>query len=374
MKHRYWLYRRGSTFYLQNVETGKRESLHTSDRKEAERLRQAREDTKERPSLGLTLGRAYLAAYDPRLPERRWIDVMNEFLAKGQEATRERYRRAIGNRPFLGLQQRKIIETTADDLRLILADGKSSTNHFLRRLHNLAVGLGWLPWPLIPAKLWPLVRTKRRRGITLEEHRRILAAEANEERHHFYELLWEVGAAQSDAANLQAENIDWGHKVLAYQRCKTGEWARLMIGNTLEALLRKLPAKGPLFPTIAKMPASARSAEFCRRCRLLKLSGVSLHSYRYSWAERALASGYPERWAQHALGHSSKAVHRAYAKAAHVICPSLEQFENRALPNLVVLPPSQEALERAQLDPRTFGPTSFPAARLDGGSLGRIAG
>jgi integrase len=43
-----------------------------------------------------------------------------------------------------------------------------------------------------------------------------------------------------------------------------------------------------------------------------------LHSYRYAWAERARAAGYPERFAQEAPGHKSAAVHWAYAKKAKV--------------------------------------------------------
>jgi hypothetical protein len=35
----------------------------------------------------------------------------------------------------------------------------------------------------------------------------------------------------------------------------------------------------------------------------------------------------PERFAQEALGHNSKAVHRAYAKRAQMKIPSLEQYE-----------------------------------------------
>ncbi len=35
----------------------------------------------------------------------------------------------------------------------------------------------------------------------------------------------------------------------------------------------------------------------------------------------------PERFAQEALGHNSKAVHRAYAKHAHVKIPALEEYE-----------------------------------------------
>jgi integrase len=74
----------------------------------------------------------------------------------------------------------------------------------------------------------------------------------------------------------------------------------------------------------------ARSAEFARRCRLLGIKGISLHSYRYAWAERAKVAGMPERFAQEALGHNSKAVHRAYAKRALVKIPSLEDYEQRA--------------------------------------------
>ena len=60
------------------------------------------------------------------------------------------------------------------------------------------------------------------------------------------------------------------------------------------------------------------------------MSGVTLHSYRYAWAERAKVCGYPERFAQEALGHNSKAVHRAYARKAKVKLPSLEAYEKRS--------------------------------------------
>ena len=53
--------------------------------------------------------------------------------------------------------------------------------------------------------------------------------------------------------------------------------------------------------------------------------------YRYAWAERAKTAGYPERFAQEALGHNSKAVHRAYAKRALMKIPSLEDYEQRAV-------------------------------------------
>jgi len=110
-----------------------------------------------------------------------------------------------------------------------------------------------------------------------------------------------------------------------------------MIGARLEALLREFPVEGLLFPQLRTQNASARAAEFSRRCRLLKIEGVSLHSYRYAWAERAKASGYPARWAENALGHNSRAIHEAYARGAEAVCPSLEDYEKKIIP----LPPAR---------------------------------
>lgn len=68
-----------------------------------------------------------------------------------------------------------------------------------------------------------------------------------------------------------------------------------------------------LFPYLASVRANDRATEVHQRCQQLGITGVSLHSYRYAWAERAKSAGYPERFAQEALGHNSKAVHRARA-------------------------------------------------------------
>jgi integrase len=82
-----------------------------------------------------------------------------------------------------------------------------------------------------------------------------------------------------------------------------------------------------LFPHLGSVRANDRATEFKSSCRQLGIEGVTLHSYRYAWAERAKTCGYPERFAQEALGHNSKAVHRALAKRALMKLPSLEQYE-----------------------------------------------
>jgi hypothetical protein len=57
---------------------------------------------------------------------------------------------------------------------------------------------------------------------------------------------------------------------------------------------------------------------------------VTLHSYRYAWAERAETAGMPERFAMENLGHNSEAVHRAYAKKSLMKIPALEDYEMKA--------------------------------------------
>jgi len=82
-----------------------------------------------------------------------------------------------------------------------------------------------------------------------------------------------------------------------------------------------------LFPYLRGVQAADRATEFKQRCQGLGITGVTLHSYRYAWAERAKKCGYPERFAQEALGHNSKAVHQAYARKAQVVLPPLEDYE-----------------------------------------------
>ena len=78
-----------------------------------------------------------------------------------------------------------------------------------------------------------------------------------------------------------------------------------------------------------------RATEFKSRCRQLNIKVVTLHSYRYAWAERAKMAVCPERLTQEALGHNSKAVHRAYAKRALMKIPSLEDYKQRAAEKVV---------------------------------------
>jgi integrase len=136
----------------------------------------------------------------------------------------------------------------------------------------------------------------------LEEHQRILAAEVNPERKMFYQLCWHLGGSQGDIASLKGEDVDWQHGTVSFTRKKTGVPVIVHLGSEALNIFKDLPAEGVLFPYLSRARVSDRATEFKSRCRQLGINGVSLHSYRYAWAQRAKTIGYPERFAQEAFG------------------------------------------------------------------------
>ena len=329
MRPRCRLYRRRGIFYVHDHLTGKQQSLGTRSRKDALRLFAAKNEAHQQPVLNLQLARVYLTATDPALAVRTWNDVLLEIAKTKHGSTQNRWETARKDPAFDLIRPLTLLETRSEHFLRVLETGTVATNVFLRRIHNFALDMNWLPCSLIPRRQWPAVVYQPKRAITIEEHRRILERESNPERRLFYEMCWHLGASQSDLAHLQVSDIDWPNRLISYQRGKTGAHAQLHFGSQVEETLLQLPSEGPLFPYLRRVRASDRATEFKQRCRGLGIEGVTLHSYRYAWAERARTCGYPERFAQEALGHNSKAVHRAYAKRAVVKVPSLEEYEQQ---------------------------------------------
>ena len=336
MRPRCRLYRRRGIYYVHDHLTGKQQSLGTRSRKDALRLFAAKNEAHQQPVLNLQLARVYLTATDPALAVRTWNDVFLEIIKTKHGPTQIRWEVARKDHAFDLLRPLTLLETRSEHFLRVLEKGTVATNVFLRRLHNFVLDMNWLPCSLIPRRQWPAVVYKPKRAITLDEHRRILDRESNPERRIFYEMCWHLGASQSDLAHLKAVDIDWPNHVISYQRGKTGSHALLHFGSQVEAILRQLPTEGPMFPYLRTVRAGDRATEFKQRCRGLGIEGVTLHSYRYAWAERARTCGYPERFAQEALGHNSKAVHRAYAKRAVVQVPSLEEYEQQGAEEKVI--------------------------------------
>src|ERR1035438_371946 len=287
MHHEFGLSKRPwGVYYLKNKTTGEQISLKTRDRVEAERLLQAHNESESQPHFNLALARVYINGADPKLGTRTWQEVMENIVAKKTDETRRRWDVAVLDKNFDCIRNLRVAETRPEHFDRALADGKVSTNVYLRRIHNHALGMEWLLKSVIPRLQWPRPVFRPKRAITGAEHATIVAREGNAERRDFYELLWHTGASQTDAACLTSEDINWNHRTLSYSRkklksrCGNGINPSLIrFGDEVVAILRRRSTSGPLFPYLRTVRLGDRATEFRQRCSGLEIKGVTLHSY-----------------------------------------------------------------------------------------------
>jgi len=132
------------------------------------------------PAFNGHLARTYLSAGDPLITKRNWQWVMDALLISKtawSTSTQDRYLSSVSEKSLDPIREVALIETRPEHFLNVIRDGTVSTNIFLRRLHGFAVGMKWLPWPVLTSRQWPRVRFKPRRGITWEEHQKLLARE-----------------------------------------------------------------------------------------------------------------------------------------------------------------------------------------------------
>jgi integrase len=256
-----------------------------------------------------------------------WDHIVTTFARTGGATTQRRKLIEFSNKRWAKLRVLPVDQTAGIDFLDVLARGGVSTSMALRGVESLALETGLLTHPVLPRKLWPKYTPRPKRAITEKEHRLLWSNSLKRSWRCFLEILWETGASQSDAASLRIEKLTGG--VVTYRRCKTGVRAAQQVSPQLAGTLASLAGgrtKGFFIPQVQRMLTKDRSHQFRRQCTRLDIDGVTLHSYRYAWAERAFQLGLPERFAMVALGHNSPAVHRAYCKNAKVVCPSLVGF------------------------------------------------
>src|SRR5438093_12740957 len=94
LHYRLWR-RRNGVFNWQENDSRKQATLRTSERRAAERLLNAMNESHREPTLNLSLARAYLAAHDPKMAQRNWQAVMDEMATHGIPTTQERCARGF---------------------------------------------------------------------------------------------------------------------------------------------------------------------------------------------------------------------------------------------------------------------------------------
>jgi hypothetical protein len=276
---RYRLVYRGSrnTYYYFDTNLNKRESLGTGDKAEAQRLIDAKNEAVLHVGMNLQIAQVYLQHSDPSMATRTWQNVFDAIVAKKHGSTQARWQCASRDKAFDLIRHRKVVETTSEHFLTVLQTGTVATNLYLRRTHCFAIGMHWLPWPILPKLHWPPLVYKQKRGVTPAEHDKIVQNERNAELRAFYQMLWHTGGAQTDVANFKAEDIDWQDRTISYSRRKTGVLVNLTLGNDAMKVLETLPRTGQLFPRLAELSASERriSASLAFRCTLTATPGQS---------------------------------------------------------------------------------------------------
>jgi predicted ATPase len=163
----------------------------------ATRLLLALNEAGKQPAMNLGLARVYLKHSDPMVAQRTWQHVLDEIVKLKSGPTQYRWQTASRDKAFDLICSRLLIETQAEHLLEVLKKGTVSTNAYLRKTHNFALDMNWLPATVIPRRQWPAIHFKEKRAITLPEHQRIVAAEVNTERKTLYQLCWAAARATS---------------------------------------------------------------------------------------------------------------------------------------------------------------------------------
>lgn len=329
-------------FYAENRHK-ERVSLRTRNRATAEEIVRGHKAAVEKPNFAYRVALAYLGETDPDAQTRTWLDVVDAYIKRSAPGpTRNRLETAKKDKALQKILKLNVLQDRPRQAGLFfeaLNTGGISTNVFLRRFHNFALDMGWIASPIIPRRQWPKVRYAARKAITEEQYLQIIEREQNSEKRAFYQLLWHLGGSQTDIAILTAEAIDWTTRTINFPRKKNHQTCAQRFGDECAAVLEKLPKQGLLLPSIARLGEGDRATYFTLRCRTLGIQGISLHSFRYSWAERAAAVGMPERFAMMALGHKSRAIHQAYSKKLDPTIDSLEVLTKKRQADLKATPP-----------------------------------
>src|ERR1700679_3362052 len=122
---RYRLVYRGSrnTFYYFDTHTNKRESLGISEKTEAQRLIDAKNEAVLHVGMNLQIAQVYLQHSDPSMATRTWQNVMDTMGPLKTGPTQSRWTSAMRDKAFDLIRNRKLIETTSDHFIQVLAAG-----------------------------------------------------------------------------------------------------------------------------------------------------------------------------------------------------------------------------------------------------------
>jgi hypothetical protein len=359
---------KGGVYYIIDKATGKSRSSKTTDKHQAEAFARVQYDLTDDTNVAFHKKTAemHLAKCNPEWTINTWDMVINSMkkAPRGQVGGQKSARtvRTItsswGNKCWNRIRHKRLIDTLPSDFQGALNGLGCGLVAFGKTLHRFAFNHGMMPYQIMGDAMWPKVKFNRRsRAITEAEHVRLVKyfSEAGERvyrmalKHHpdttiaqwqeewvnYLWLLWFTAASNSDAANMKAENILWDERVIAYKRDKWQEpeetppvCVAIAKGGQLEKLLKALPAQGNLFPLLTQIGQESRCRVFKKARERVGIKGrVTIHGYRFGFAERAKKGGMSVEDRMISLGHANYKMTHHYDKHALVTPQSIEVLD-----------------------------------------------
>ena len=146
--------------------------VEAKDKARATELLVAHSEAAREPAFNLQKARVYLAASDPEVGARTWRKALNTLVEskRAGSANRRRWGVFVKDKAIKPLLDLVILETRTDQLLGAVVRGKVSTNVYLRRLQTFCIGMNWLPWPILPPRMWAPIKFKKKGAIKQEEH------------------------------------------------------------------------------------------------------------------------------------------------------------------------------------------------------------
>jgi len=320
------LFKRENGIWYVEFERGKKRSLRTKDKREAERL--FKELQRE-----LLKGRLILLEKCEKL---KLSEFIQEYLAWAEKVkSRETVRRdKLALRNFLDLIGDKILRTVSvrdveKFLLFCLEQGRKRSGVNVDYRHLKAAFNKAKEWGYIKENPFTRVKPLREektppRFLSEEEVRKVLEALKDDE--DFYDIVLftiETGCRRQEVLNLMVEDIDFRNNFIRIKG--KGNKVRLI---PMTERIRKLLAKrckgkkGRVFPSWHKDTISKKWH------KLMKKLGMDyrFHDLRHTAASWLAIQGVPLQFIQELLGHSSITVTQIYAHLkADVLREALEK-------------------------------------------------
>lgn len=108
---------------------------------------------------------------------RTWADAFDSLLKKGgfSVCSRRRWEFIRKDKRLEKFWMRKFVQTRPGQLMALLHSTELATGLLLRRIHNHALDMKWLPFPILPVTQWSGILAEQRRAIIRKQHSKFAA-------------------------------------------------------------------------------------------------------------------------------------------------------------------------------------------------------